>query len=119
MAISKSRPMQFVPRGLVDAFDATEKFTGACRQLTNLIFDQVNPEFVVNRPGVLLLADFVAGGFSTPTFISIQATIGTRIYGMIASAKNANKDEPFCYETATGAFIAITGVTGANSPASP
>jgi hypothetical protein len=119
MAIRNASPMRFTPKGLVDAFDATEKFPGACRLLTNLIFDQINPEFVVDRPGVLQLTDFAANGFSSPTFISIQQAIGTRVYGMIATSTNSGHDEPFCYETATGAFIAITGVTSGNTPTSP
>ena len=119
MAISKSLPMRFTPRGLVDAFDATDKFPGACQALTNLVFDPSNPELVVTRPGVTQLASFSAGGFSNPGFISVHGAIGTRVYGMIATSRNSGKDEPFCFDTATGSFVAISGVTNANTPASP
>lgn len=117
--IPDTAPVRFTPRGLVDAFDATDKFPGACQALANLIFDQVNPEFVVNRPGVLTLAQFAAAGFSNPGFISIQVPIGTRVYGMVATSRNAGKDEPFVYESATGSFITVSGVTGPTSPTSP
>ncbi len=114
MGIPKTFPMRFTPKGLSDSFDSTDKFPGACRQLTNLIFDQSNPELMVSRPGVTNISSF--SGFSSPGVVSVQVTIGTRIYGMVASALNAGKDEPFCYDTATSSFVAITGTTAANSP---
>jgi hypothetical protein len=119
VAINKSKPMPFTPAGLTDAFDSTKAFPGCCTQLTNLVFDQVNREFVVLRPGVLSLAAFAGSGFTNPTFISIQKSVGTRVYGMVATTRNAGKDEPFCYENATGLFITISNVTNANTPTSP
>lgn len=121
MAIPQSIPVRFTPRGLADAFDATDMFPGACRKLTNLIFDQSNPEIVVARPGVGSgVTNF--GPFVSPGFISIQVTIGNRIYGMIATGRTPGYDEPFCYDIGTSSFIGITGVTSGNSegrPASP
>jgi hypothetical protein len=119
MAIKNSAPMRFTPAGLTDAFDSSDAFPGACTSLSNLIFDQVNRGFVVDIPGVLKLADFVAGGFSSPTFVSVHLEVGTRIYGMIATTRNAGHDEPFCYESATNTFITISGVTSGNTPTSP
>lgn len=119
MAINRSRPINFTPRGLVDAFDATEKFPGACQALQNVIFDPSNPELVMSRPGVEQLVSFFDNGFLNPGFISVQISIGTRVYGMIASDLNPGNDEPFIYDTATSAFIPITGVTVANTPTSP
>lgn len=120
MAILNSQPMQFCPGmgGLVDAFDSTKKFPGACTQLANLIHDQVNPEFVVSRPGNLILADFVAAGFNTPTFISVQVAAGNHIFGMVTTQRNPGFDEPFFYSTTTGLFVTVGTVTGANTPAS-
>lgn len=112
-------PMRFTPRGLVDAFDSTDKFPGACQQLTNLIFDQSNPERVICRSGVVSIASLASAGFSSPGFISVHRAIGTRIYGMCATQRNVGKDEPFVYDTVTGAFITVSGVTGANCPTSP
>lgn len=119
MAISKSSPMRFTPRGLTDAFDATDRFPGACQSLANLVFDPANPELVVTRPGVTQLASFSGAGFTNPGFISVHAAIGTRIYGMIATSRNAGNDEPFIFDTATGSFVTLTGVTSANTPTSP
>lgn len=117
MGIPKSFPIRCTFKGISDAYDSTDKFPGACRAITDLIFDQSNPEILVSRPGVSQQTDFT--GFVTPGFVSLHATIGTRIYGMLATGRTAGFDEPFCYDVATSAFIAITGVTGANVPASP
>lgn len=107
-------PVRFTPQGLVDAFDATDKFPGACISLANLVFDQSNPEIMVSRPGCPQITDFT--GFSTPGVVSVHATIGNITYGMISTTLNANKDEPFAWDNAAGAFIAVTGVTSANTP---
>jgi hypothetical protein len=117
MAIPKSIPMRFTPKGLADAFDSTDTFPGSCQLLQNLVFDQSNPERVVLRPGTSKITNFT--GFNTPGFISVQRTINNRVYGMIASARNANKDEPFCYDLVNNVFITISNVTNANTPTSP
>jgi hypothetical protein len=109
-------PMRFSPKGLADALDATDKFPGACVALTDFIFDQLNPEIVVARPGVKKQADFAAAAFSSPGVISVQITVGDITYGLIASALNSGKDEPFAYNNATSAFVAVTGVTNGNTP---
>lgn len=112
-------PVRFTPRGISDALDATDKFPGACVALTDLIFDQLNPELMVARPGVEELADFAGAGFASPGVISVQITVGNVTYGMIASALNTGKDQPFAYNNATESFVSITGITNANSPATP
>ena len=118
MASPNSIPVRFTPRGLADAYDATDVFAGACRQLTNLVFDQSNPEIVIARPGVSTpLTSFA--GFITPGFISIQVTIGTLVYGMVATGLTATYDEPFCYDLVNGVFIAITGPTAGNTEGRP
>ncbi len=114
----KQYPVRFTPRGLVDAFDATDKFPGACVSLSNLVFDQSNPEIMVSRPGVGNPVTSFAG-FASPGFVSVHITVGSVTYGMIASAKNAGKDEPFAWDNAAAAFIPITGITNVNSPTSP
>jgi hypothetical protein len=116
VAIPHSQPIRFTPKGLTDAFDSTDEFKGACQALANLIFDQANPECIVPRPGVQLLTAALPTGAG---FVSVHASIGTRVYGMVSSTLNAGKDEPFCYETVTGTLVPITGVTNANSPTSP
>lgn len=114
---ARDYPIRFTPRGLCDALDATDRFPGACTKLQNLIFDPANPEQVISRPGVTELTAFA--GFTTPGVVSVQISIGTRIYGMIATGLTAGAEEPFCYETATNAFIAISGVTAGNAEGRP
>jgi hypothetical protein len=118
MPIPKSYPVRFTPKGLSDAFDATDTFAGACRTLQNLIFDQANPELVTARAGVGT-ALTVFPGFTSPGFVSVHITLGTLTFGMLATSRNAGHDEPFCYDNAAGSFVTISGVTGANTPTSP
>ncbi len=123
MAIPNSQVVRFTPRGLTDAYDATDKFPGACRQLTNFIFDQGNPELVVARPGVQLLVDLKLAGYGFANFISVHIGVGSRVYGMVGNngpgvALNGH-DQPFCYDTATGLVVPISNQTAANTPISP
>lgn len=118
MAIRNGQPVRFTPKGLCDAFDATDAFPGACQLLSNLVFDQGNPEVVVARPGVGA-AVTTFGSFTTPTFVSVYIVIGNVVYGMVSSGRNAGHDEPFAYNVATNTFITISGVTSGNTPTSP
>lgn len=121
MGIAQSTPVRFTPKGLADAYDSTDVFPGACRKLSNLVFDQSNPEIVIARPGVGAgITSFT--GFTTPGYVSIQVTVGDYVYGMIATGLTAGRDQPFVYRISTNTFIPITGVTAGNAegrPASP
>jgi len=117
MPLRKQHPVRFTPKGLSDAFDATEAFPGACRSLQNLVFDPSNPELVVCRPGGVALTSFAS--FTSPTFLSVYISIGVMVYGMVSTARNPGQDEPFAFNTSTGVFIAISGVTSGNTPTSP
>lgn len=118
MAIRNGKPVRFTPKGLCDAFDSTDAFAGACAILTNLIFDQANPEVIVSRPGVgAPVTTFT--GFTGPTYVSVFIVIGTVAYGMVSSARNPGHDEPFAYDLVANTFTTISGVTSANTPTSP
>lgn len=121
MGIQQSVPVRFTPKGLTDAYDATDVFNGACRKISNLVFDQSNPELLIARPGV---GDGFTNftGFTTPGYVSVQITVGRYVYGMIATGLTAGKDQPFCYDLVNGSNIAISGVTAGNAenrPTSP
>ncbi|RQR94569.1 hypothetical protein DIE04_19135 [Burkholderia sp. Bp8994] len=118
MAIRNAKPVRFTPKGLCDAFDATDAFAGACQLLSNLVFDQGNPEIVVARPGVGNAATTFSS-FTSPTFVSVHTVVGNIAYGMVSSGRNPGFDEPFAFNLATNAFITISGVTSSNVPASP
>ncbi|MGK8202892.1 hypothetical protein ACRS8P_29275 [Burkholderia cenocepacia] len=118
MGIRNGYPVRFTPKGLSDAIDATDGFPGACQLLSNLVFDQGNPEIVIPRPGVgAALTTFA--GFTTPTFVSVFTVIGAVVYGMVSTGRTAGFDEPFAYNIVSNAFVTISGVTSGNVPASP
>lgn len=117
MAIRNAVPFTFRPFGCCDVIDGTNAQPGAMASLKNLIPNPRNLKQFVPRPASVQETNF--SGFATPGKISALFTVGTRDYGMVASARNAGKDEPFCYDRLTGAFVTIGNVTAANSPASP
>jgi hypothetical protein len=118
MPIRNGQPVRFTPKGLSDAYDATDAFQGACALLTNVVFDQANPEVVVSRPGVGSPVTSFAG-FTAPTFVSVFTVIGTIVYGMVSTGRNPGHDEPFAYDLIANAFITISGVLSTNVPTSP
>ena len=118
MALRRAQPIRFSPKGLTDAYDATEAFEGACRSLQNLVFDASNPEIVTCRPGVgTALTTF--GTFTSPTFVTGYIAIGNVIYGMVSTGRNPGYDEPFAYNVVGNTFTAITNVLAGNVPLSP
>lgn len=117
MALRNSAPMKWVPSGVSDTLDATNTFTGAMNALTNLIPDRTTRGLWVCRPAAILQTSFV--GFLNAAFISVFRVVGTRVYGMVATTRNAGHDEPFCFDLVAGAFVLISGVTNANTPVSP
>ncbi len=117
MAIRRATPMFFSPAGVSDTLDGTNVFPGAMAALSNLIPDLATPNLWAPRPASMSLTQF--GGFTTPGFISTFKVVGSRVYGMVASGRNAGHDEPFCYDLSTKAFVTISGITNANTPISP
>jgi hypothetical protein len=114
MGSRKEYPVPFVPKGLTDAWEATDAFAGACLLLQNLIFDQTHASILTARPGVVKETSFAT--FTTPTGVTVYKVLGNVVYGMVSTARNAGKDEPFAYDMAAHAFIVISGVTNANTP---
>lgn len=114
MPIRNSAPALFTPNGLSDAVDQTSSFPGSCQIISNLIFDRNNRGQIIGRPGATEATNFT--GFTVPGVVSVMFNVGTFIYGMISSQRNPGFDEPFCYDTATNAFITVSGITVANVP---
>lgn len=113
----RGQPKKWVPLGVSDTLDATNTPSGVMAALSDLVPDQTTRGLWVCRPASTLQTSFA--GFSTPGFVSGIFVIGTRIYGMLASALTPGRDQPFCFDTNTAAFVAITGVTGVNVPFVP
>lgn len=117
MSLRRTQPYKFSPRGLSDALDGSNVFSGACARLQNLIPDPTTKNLWTCRPASIEETDF--DSFDTPAAISVMKIIGNVVYGMIASDTTPGFDEPFAYDLIANAFVAITGVTGANVPVSP
>lgn len=131
-----SNPLPWSPKGLSDVLDATNAFPGAMNMLTNLIPDPSTPETWQCRPASIQTANFFTSGpfssgfstgfqvgFAAPGlglgFISCLLIVGNLAFGMVATSRNPGNDEPFCFNLATNGFIAVSGVTAANTPTSP
>jgi hypothetical protein len=102
--------------------------------LQNLVPDPTTKNLWQCRVAAVKLMDFVFGGsaFSTgfslgfgagnfpgATFISCYKVIGSRVYGMVSTTRNAGHDEPFIYDIPSNSFVVISGVTAGNTPTSP
>jgi hypothetical protein len=116
MPIANALPMTFKAVGLSDANDATNAFPGAMGVLKDMIPNPAVKGQWAPRPAATQTTNF--NGFSTPAQGEALIVIGSRAYGMIASARFAGKSEPFCYDLVGGAFVTISGPTAANCPTS-
>lgn len=113
------QPVVWGPRSAADTIDASTAQPGTMVSLQNLIPDPTTRELWQCRPAGVKITDLAAHGFAGASFISCWLNVGTRVYGMVSTTRNAGRDEPFCYDLVTQAFIPIAGVTAANSPISP
>lgn len=107
-------PFRFNPRGVVDALDGGQIPPGGLLAASDLIFDPANPFTFQCRPAAIETADF--DSFNDPEVVSVAYVVGDICYGMVASDRNAGKDEPFAYNLATNSFVTVTGITNNNSP---
>lgn len=117
MGLRKPSVYNWLPAGLSDNREAVTTQIGDCRILQNLIQDPTSKGVLACRPAALSLTHFV--GFTTPGVVSGQCVVGSRIYGTVASGRNPGYDEPFCYDSNSGAFITISGITSGNVPVTP
>lgn len=115
MPLPNTTPMRWTPRGTSDTLDGTNSPSGAMGALTNLIPDPSTPFCFQCRPAVAQLTAFT--GFSSPGVVAVAYQLGTRVYGLVATARNSGHDEPFVYDVPSNTFITLTGVTLANTPA--
>lgn len=103
--------------------------------LVNLIPDPTTPNLWQCRPAATKRVDFTrtggqfnasqfstafATGFLQPIgLISTYIIVGDFAFGLIATARNAGKDEPFCINLLTNQAVTVSGITNANTPLSP
>lgn len=115
MSSLPARPYTFKPRGLYDALTGDGAPDGACSILTNFVHDMTTPFVWIARPGAVALTDFPS--LPSPSNISVMLAIGTKVFGMIGTARFPGYDEPFCYDVSTRLFTSITGPSATNLPA--
>ena len=99
---------------VADALDSTNLPRGLLSSASNLIPEPTTRNLWQSRPAAVEEYDFA--GLSAPGVISVYKVIGTRVYGMIASALNVGQDEPFGYDLFTGMAVPISGITPVNTP---
>lgn len=116
MPPANQRVATCTPSGYVDSKDGNTARNGAMAQLANLIPSPSTAGFFVCRPAAIGRA---FTGFSSPGYVSAAFTLGTRIYGLVATSRFPGHDEPFCFDTATNSFVAVAGVNAGNVPFSP
>lgn len=116
MGLRNTTPLYFSPSGITDALDSTNAPAGAMQALVNLIPDPTTKNLYQCRPAAFQIYNFAA--FNTPRFVSLLAVFGDLAVGMIATARNSGKDEPFVFNLRTGNNVTVSGVTSGNSPLS-
>ena len=117
MALRNSSALTFQPKGVSGSKTGSNTFSGAMKTLQNLI-PSTNTEYeFVPRPAAT--KSYAFAGISTPGFVSASLVVGNIEYGMISSALNSGKDQPFAYNLLTNTLLTVNGITNANSPTSP
>lgn len=118
MPFANSTPLKFSPSTVCDALDSGDVPSGAMAALTNLIPDPTTRNVFQCRPASARKTVFDI--FTMPGFVSCYEILGNQVYGMIATARNAGRDEPFCYDLIAGTFTLVGGtINSTTTPASP
>jgi len=136
MGTRKQQVIRFRPRGVSDTINGDNSPSGAMASLQNLIQDPATPNCFICRPANTSLFNFnspaIWGKFlwgeanwgpamgSSIGVVTVAAEVGNVIYGLVGvlTGAFAGKDVPFAFNTATEAFVPVSGVTVANCPTS-
>lgn len=114
MALRNSRPLTIRPIGLSDSLDGSNAFPGAMASLQNFVPSPTTRSIMVPRPASIQTTAFST--FTNPQQGEALFVAGHLYYGLIASDRFLGHSEPFLYDNDAGAFIALQGVTAANTP---
>jgi hypothetical protein len=122
MARDGESAVRLQPRGVSDTFSGNNSPSGAMTFLTNLIHDSTTPGCFICRPANTKLIDFSGWGAApgNTDVVTGAFQVGNIIYGLvgITSGSFSGLDYPFAFNTATGAFLTVTGITTAKCPTS-
>lgn len=105
---------RFIPRTLSDSLssdpETPDNPAGSCQKLINLVPDRATPGFFAPRPALTALPN-LAG---TQSGISFWLVLGSRIWYF--QNNGSGGDVPKCWDTSTGAAVAIGGSTAYPAP---
>ena len=117
MALRNTTPFTFRPKGVSGSKTGTNAFAGSMQYLQNLIPSTNTENQFIPRPAAT--QSYAYAGISTPGFVSASLVVGNIEYGMISSALNSGKDQPYAYNLLTNTLLTVNGITNANTPTSP
>lgn len=115
MAIRDAAALNFRPRTLSDALDASNgPAEGMMSVLQNLIPSPINRQQFVPRPAAIQSTAF--SSFTSPVGVELQFVVGDIVYGFVQSGRFADKSEPYAYNTVSQTFLTLQGVTAGKCP---
>ena len=118
-----NKPYKHTPSGVTGSLDTTQSFPGSMMNLVNLVPSiDTNGQWVGRPPATLLpgsqiLTDITAG-ITGKGIITAMIVYGRLAVGMAVSYNRSGQDEPFVYDLVQQKYIAIAGITFANTPLS-
>jgi hypothetical protein len=115
MTLRNARPLRFSPAGLSDAIAEEDAFPGACSSLQNLIPLPSTKNVWTPRPASILFNNL--SSFTAPTGVPVFKVVGGFLIGLVSDSAFPGFDRPFMVNLVTGAFVAITGPSSSNLPA--
>lgn len=115
MAIRNAVPLNFRPRTLSDALDASNgPAEGMMSVLQNLIPSPINRQQFVPRPAAIQSTAF--SSFTSPAGVELQFIVGDIVYGFVQSGRFSDLSEPYAYNTISQSFLTLQGVTAGKCP---
>jgi hypothetical protein len=103
--LRNARAVNFRPQGLSDTADSTTAFAGAMATTKNLIPSTHTRNLWVPRPASFLYIDFGRSDAIGEQLL----VVGSKIYGLVTSARHPGFSEPFAYDLTKGKFLPIVG----------
>src|SRR5215469_11891849 len=116
VTLRNARPVIWRPRGCTDALDGSNSFNGAMRVLSNVVPNPSTQDQWVPRPARDYLTNFNNAGFDQASTVANFVVAGDTLYGLVASAREPGRDEPFAVDLVSGQTYAVAGITFDNTP---
>src|SRR5271165_5578790 len=117
--LKDTQVIRFSPSTTCDSMDLTDGPSGGCALLKNFIADPSTKNLLSIKPDETLIESL--SELSSPNNIDCLIVVGNYMYGLVATARNSGKSEPFCYNIAnifSPVAVTVNNVTSGNSPTS-